>query len=399
MLNKSRRWIIWILMMIAYSTCAASEEPPPLPEVVTNISFEKADLVLSLQQLAAKAGFNLVITPDVKGEISIQLTNVSYIQAFKIIVQSYGYQCESEGNYLFIGKPGQVITNQNNITFFQIHYTDTKLLAEMLKKLLGVGDQIISDDRSRMIVVKGSKSLIEQVERVITTLDRKMPQITIEVKVIAVSTTAVRKMGMELQVDKSSLSWNETSSGASIIVNLIKKGVTWNTIFKNLISNGKARLISSPSVSTMNGQEASIIIADKIPIERSDEDGNISVDFVDVGIKLVFTPIVQNGNELVIDLNTQVSSLGDKMGSSYRIINKEVKSRIQASIGETVFLGGLISQEERESVAKIPKLGDIPVLGKIFQNTERSNTENELIITMTPSWNNTSFIFLDNSRN
>ncbi len=205
---------------------------------------------------------------------------------------------------------------------------------------------------------------------------------------IAVSTTAIRKIGMELMKGESSvLNWGETSSGVQIVLELIRNGQSWNAIFKNMISEDQARLVSAPSVSTMNGQESSIVIADQIPIETSDEDGNINVNYVDVGIKLNFTPIVQKGDELFLDLNTQVSSLGDKMGSSYKIINKEVKSRIQAKIGETVFLGGLISQEEQNNTSKVPILSRIPLIGKIFKTEYKQQTESELIITLTPRWN------------
>jgi type II secretory pathway component HofQ len=105
-------------------------------------------------------------------------------------------------------------------------------------------------------------------------------------------------------------------------------------------------------------------------------------------------------NEIGIDLKTQVSSLGniEKIGDvNYYIIgNREVKSKVQAKIGETIFLGGLITQAERESFQKIPFLGDLPVLGKMFQNKEKSKDEKELIITITPRWNQPVKLDLEN---
>jgi type IV pilus assembly protein PilQ len=400
--RKTIRLMLALTLAMA-AICSPGAAGPPSASfdetVATKISFDKTDLLSALKQLALAAGYNLVASPDVHGDISITLTDVTYEQALKIIAQSRGYVCEQEGNCIYVGRPGQVLTDQNTVVFFPVYYADPKQVAELLKKILNTGEQIISDDRSRMILVKGSQALREQVETIIGTLDRKMPQITVEVKVIAVSTTALQKMGMELARDNSSLNWAETSSGVQIILNMISNGHTWNVIFKNLLSHGQARLITSPSVSTMNGQEASIIIADKIPIETSDEDGNINVNYIDVGIKLVFTPFVQRDDELVIDLNTQVGSLGDKMGSSYKIISKEVKSRIQAKIGETVFLGGLISHEEQNSHQRIPKLADIPLFGKIFQNKENYSMDNELIITFTPRWNNSSYTSNRNESN
>lgn len=380
-----------MLLILVFMACAViafgQEEALPEEGVAARIDFIKEDLIKVLHFLSTMAGYDLVIAPEVSGEVTISLSNVSYKEALKIVVQSQGYSYEQEGNIVYVQKMGQMLTDQNNVVFFNIYYGDPKVIAELMTRTLNAEGKIFSDERGRMIVVKGSKSLIEQVGKMVEMLDKKMPQITVEVKVIAVSTTALRKIGMELlQGEQNILNWGETSSGVQIVLEMVKSGQNWNAIFKSMISNGQARLISAPSVSTMNGQESSIIIADQIPIETSDEDGNINVSYVDVGIKLLFTPVVQRGDELFIDLNTQVSSLGDKMGSSYKIINKEVKSRIQAKIGETVFLGGLISQEEQVNTSKVPILGDLPIIKKIFSIEYKQRADNELIVMLTPRW-------------
>jgi len=380
-----------MLITLMITTCATitfgQDNPASGEAVAARIDFVKEDLIKVLHFLSAMAGYDLVIAPDVSGEVTVSLTDISYKEALKIVVQSQGYVYEQESKIVYVQKPGQKATDQENIVFFKVHYGDPKALSELMARTLRAEGQIFCDERGRMIVVKGSKTLVQQVRTMLETLDKKMPQITVEVKVIAVSTTALRKIGMEvLKDEKNMLNWGETSSGVQIVLEMVKSGKNWNAIFKSMISNGQARLISAPSVSTMNGQESSIIIADQIPIETSDEDGNINVSYVDVGIKLLFTPVVQRGDELFIDLNTQVSSLGDKMGSSYKIINKEVKSRIQAKIGETVFLGGLISQEEQVNTSKVPLLGDIPIIRKIFSTEYKQRLDNELIVMLTPRW-------------
>ena len=99
-------------------------------------------------------------------------------------------------------------------------------------------------------------------------------------------------------------------------------------IFKNLITNGNARLVTSPSVSTVDGKEASILIGDKVPIEVSNVSGGVvttTVQYVEVGVKLIFTPLVQNDTELLIDLKTQVNSIGEKVGNAYIIIGRTRK--------------------------------------------------------------------------
>ncbi len=153
------KFLIIIAIMMIISPKAVTQEPALDKEVIVpKISFYKVDLVNAMQQLASKAGYNLVATPDVQGIITINLTDVTYDQALKVIVQSQGYVYEQEGKYFYVRKPEQAVTDQNNIAFIPVYYSDPKLLVELLMKSLGPNERIFNDDRARVIVVTGSKS-------------------------------------------------------------------------------------------------------------------------------------------------------------------------------------------------------------------------------------------------
>jgi type IV pilus assembly protein PilQ len=366
---------------------AEANQPPSF-----NVSFFEADLVTVLQQLASDAGYNLVTTPEVKGKISVKLTEVSFEQFLKIVCRSRGLIYQLEGRNIYVGLKGQSFDDQRIIGYFHVNYAEPMQMAELVRKIIGTKEDLNCDERTRTIVLNSSKEMIEKASGIIETLDRKLPQITIEVKVIEISTSAVRKLATEWKTNHGSMSWGATSSGAELIIELITGGYSWDFIFKNLITNGNARLVTSPSVSTVDGKEASILIGDKVPIEISNVSGGVvttTVQYVEVGVKLIFTPLVQNDTELLIDLKTQVNSIGEKVGNAYIIGAREVNSSIQAEIDQTVFLGGLISQKERENISKVPGLGDLPLLGKLFQNIEKTSEETEIILTITPRWNKT----------
>lgn len=359
-------------------------------EALFNVSFFEADLVIVLQQLAADSGYNLITTPEVKGKISLKLTQVSFEQVLKIVCRSRGLIYQLEGRNIYVGVKGQSFNDQRIIGYFHINYAEPKQMAELIQKIIGTKEDVNCDERSRTIVINSSKEVMDKASGIIESLDCKLPQITIEVKVIEISTSAIRDLAMEWRTKHGSLSWGATSSGAEIIVDMMMGGYSWDFIFRNLITNGNARLVTSPSVSTVDGKEAFILIGDKVPVEISNTSGGVittTVQYVEVGVKLVFTPRVQNDSELLIDLKTQVNSIGEKVGNAYIIGAREVNSTIQAEIDQTVFLGGLISQKERENISKVPGLGDIPLFGKLFQNKEKTSEDTEIILTITPRWN------------
>jgi type IV pilus assembly protein PilQ len=358
--------------------------------ILANINFFNADLVAVLQQLASESGYNLIATPEVKGNISIKLSQVSFEQCLQIICRSRSLVYQREGQNYFIGVKGQSFFNQNIIGYFHISYADPNQLVELIKKVTTINQDISYDERTRTIIISGPKDAIDQVSGIIGSLDRKMPQITLEVKVIEISNTALKTLASELHVGQSGITWGD--SGVQLIVSMIGAGSSWNLIFNNLVTKGKARLVTSPSVTTIDGKEASILIGNRVPVVTTTTTNGVSttnVNYIDAGVKLNFIPRVQNGDELIIDLKTEINSLGNKSGDYYIIGARQVDSSIQAKIGQTVFIGGLITQDERENLSKVPILGSIPLLGLLFQNKQNSNDKTELIVTITPRWSDT----------
>ncbi|HBE77776.1 MAG TPA: hypothetical protein DDW65_08320 [Firmicutes bacterium] len=379
-----------ILLSCNMPALAQSEGEPLKEGVLNNVNFYKADLVTVLQQVASEFGYNLVATPEVTGTISLKLTQVNFEDILNIICRSRGLIYQKEGHNFFVGVHGQSFTDQEVIGYFHIHYADPVQMVELIKKVVDYKD-IYCDDRTRTIIINSSKDVIDRTSSLIDSLDRKMAQITIEVKVIEVSTSALRRLANKWQVDQNSWNATATSSGAELIIDMIVGGHSWNLIFNDLVGNGNAHLLTSPSISTVDGKEASITIGDKIPIETTTTTGGdlavTSVSYIDVGVKLNFTPRVQKDDELMIDLKTQINSLGEKGIKYYNITAREVDSLIQAKIGQTVFLGGLITQADREQLSKVPVLSSIPILGRLFQSSEKSKDETEIIVTITPRWN------------
>jgi type II secretory pathway component GspD/PulD (secretin) len=356
-------------------------------DTLAKVSFYKADLVAVLQQLAGECGYNVILTPEVHGTVTLQFRNVTFTEVLNYIIKSQGLVCQKEGRNIFIEKKGAASpessppVEQKSIGFFHILYAEPQKIADLLKKF-APNAEIAADERTRMLVVQAPKGLFDQLSSIIKSLDLRMQQITIDVKVVEVSVSALRRLGADWQIGDVGL----TSSGGEMIIKMINGGYSWSFIFDALNKNGNARLVTAPSVSTVDGKNASILIGDKIPVINRDKDNNETVEYLDVGVKLNFTPWVQYDDDIRIDMMTQVNSLGEKNGDYYTISAREVNSKLQARIGETLFIGGLITSEERNTLMQTPGLSRIPLFGKLFQHSEKLKDESELIVTITPRW-------------
>jgi len=358
--------------------------------ILHQISFYKADLVAVLQQLAADCGYNVIIAPEVKGTVTISLTGVTFEEALKTIIQNHGLAYQREGRNFWIGPPGKIQADQESFGYFHVKYADVKQVADLVQKL-NIPAVTWADERTRRLVALGSPATLQRISQVLNMVDLKMPQVNLEVKVIETSSSALKELGANYGYKNSSFDWGVDSSAAKMILDLTTNGHSWTAEIAALISKGQARLVSAPSITAIDGKTASIMIGDQIPIETTDKDaeGDIekTVTYKDVGVKLNFTPRIQQNDELQLDFKTEVSSLGEKMGENYKIGTREATSCLQVKIGETIVIGGLISEKERENLMKVPILGDLFLLGKLFQRTEKEKEKTELIITITPRWN------------
>ena len=250
-------WMLLLLIIILYCNLGiafAQENKKPVNDtILANINFFNADLVMVLQQLASESGFNLIATPEVKGNISIKLSQVSFEQFLEIVCRSRGLVYQREGQNYFVGVRGQSFIEQNIIGYFHISYADPNQLVELIKKVINISQDISYDERTRTIIISNTKDVIDKVSNIIGSLDRKMSQITLEVQVIEISKTALNQLANEWHVGQSGTSW--TNSGAQLIINMVDAGGSWSLMFNNLVTNGNAHLVNSPSVSTTDGKE------------------------------------------------------------------------------------------------------------------------------------------------
>jgi len=152
--------------------------------------------------------------------------------------------------------------------------------------------------------------------------------------------------------------------------------------------------LAKPQIRVKNSEKASMLIGERIPLRTNrrvdSATGDITSDYQyqDIGIKLEAEPTINIHDEIALKLNIEVSTLGANVGTAadpqYSIKTRNVRSVLTVRDGEAVLIGGLISDEERQTVRKIPLLGDIPLLGKLFHNYNTGDTQTDILIVITP---------------
>lgn len=292
-----------------------------------------------------------------------------------------------------------------------------------LVKTLVPNVQLSTDTRLGLLIVDGTDAEIEQVQEVLARLDKPVDQVMLDVKVVDLSESGSKNLGVTWS-DLSGSNGTFASTFAEIVPSLfypkgsiaesqggIKPGEVddegtltagqlggfnfgsfGRTPFmiraslQFVISNGDGKILASPRVATQSGEEASIHIGDKYPIVFYDpRAGQFQVNYVDIGTKIKVKPEVKSDGYIVCTIEPTVSSLVELINNQYpRTAERTVKTKMRVKDGDTVVLGGLVRDEERHSVSRIPLLGDLPLLGVLFRQIADTTSRTEVILMMTP---------------
>ncbi|MGM0437115.1 MAG: type II secretion system protein GspD [Bacillota bacterium] len=265
-------------------------------------------------------------------------------------------------------KPNIVIEN------VKLNYISIEYVENLAQKIFPEINFHSNFQRS-LITVKGSENKVEELFSILEKIDKPKKQIMIEAKILEVSFRDLKELG----VNPGDLSRIRILEKKDSIVSL-----EWPELFKLLKENGSAKVLASPTLLTVEGKKAELLIGDKIPMKTTN-DGEEEIKYIEAGINLNFLPLLTSENEIILDINPKVSSLGETIGGSLPSINtREVNTTVRLNNKETFIIAGLIQEDIIKTKKAIPILEDIPLLGNIFKSYEESNRQNEVIIMLKP---------------
>ncbi len=165
----------------------------------------------------------------------------------------------------------------------------------------------------------------------------------------------------------------------------------WGAIVQAVSSDVNSNILATPSITTLDNEEAYFIVGQEVPIITGSATGNNNsnpfqtVEREEVGIKLLVTPQVNEGSGVQLTIEQEVSSVSGTTGVDISISKREIKTTVMAESGSTIILGGLIDDDVQESVQKVPLLGDIPFIGHLFKSTSTTSRKRNLMVFIRPT--------------
>lgn len=378
--------IIIVLILFLFSSAAFGGE-------FEKIDFVDANLIDVVKALSMRAGLDLVISADMgklaNKKVTLHLRKASYIEAIDYILQTNGLALEREGNVILVSTlPGDLRSSAYNssLQVLDLKYISgeqaSKLLAKVMPKVT-----FAPGERANSLILKGKSSEVSEAKRIISELDKPLPQILIEGKIVEVSSAGIEEMGITWGGKQGSFKFSvdKITGKFAPIEDLL---VTLDT----LVSQGKANVIANPRIATLDSHEARINIGSRVPYavptSTSSNSTEWAVRYLDAGVSLKIIPRLGEEGLIVTSICPEVSSISEwrttAAGEFPVITTRNAEATVRVKDGETIVVGGLINEADRENISKLPILGDIPILGYLFQSRVKERSKTEIIFLITP---------------
>ena len=422
------------------------------------LNFQDIETRAVLQLLAETSGRNIVVSDTVQGNVTLRLRNVPWDQALDIVMTTKGLDMRQNGNVIIVAPAEEIAARETAdleakqaiaelepmySEFLQVNYAKAGDLARLISadsggnSMLSERGSIAVDDRTNTLLVQDTAERLQDIRRMVTTLDIPIKQVLIESRIVVVNDDFSRDLGIRLGVT----AYNENSTDGVTVISGTGSGTDTmiGSALDNLADNGsiypievpqlnnrynvnvpiadaagrfalailetdylvdleltaleaegRGEIVSTPRVITANQKEASIKQGVEIPYQQSASSGATTVQFKEAVLELTVTPQITPDNNIIMDLTVSKDNVGDIIstgglgGTVPSIDTRSVETQVLVADGQTVVLGGIYETERRETISKVPFLGDIPVVGNLFKSRQRIDNKAELLIFVTP---------------
>jgi type IV pilus assembly protein PilQ len=401
------------------------------------VAFKEADLRDALRLLAKQSGMNIVVSGEVEGTVTAQLVDMPFQEALQVILGATGYGYTRKGRTYVVGSP-RVVTR-----VVRTRYVDARRVARSVAEMLspdGAVQALVEGEAVGMagegfcdqLLLREREDRVEEILAAIAELDRRPKQVHIDAKIVETSLGDDEKLGIRWNVSLSgrgataptTFPFPKTTGDDSRFMPTPDPGdprlyikapfpegelfpygnvedfqfgklsaSEFEVLLQAIASRRNVNLVSSPSITTLDNRAAEILVGQEIPVaryERHKETGVMEVigyDQQKVGVTLWVTPHVCGDSTLILEIVPETSSILDFVGVyNERPITSTRVARTQVLLrsGETVVIGGLIREVEREVRSKVPILGDLPLLKYLFSHRSKEKRKVDLLVFITP---------------
>ena len=346
-----------------------------------------------LASVAALSGKSIVADSSVQGTVTLNLKDVPFGTALRIITAAKGLSYRLIGDVILVGSAAGMEKFNDTASIIKLNYAKAEELKTALAPLISTNSKISTDTVTNSIIFTGTPTDEMRLRSAVAALDTATQQVTLEAKIIAVNREDSENLGISWNWDKIPQNSNyygsdddNDDSDNENFGGVVHFGANYefrfNAALNALFAKGKAKILATPRIITIPGREASIFIGDHIPVTTEKIENSVTTnttDYVDAGIKLQYTPIVSSDG--------MITSLISEL-KNYKITSRSATTTVRMRNGETLVIGGLINEEEQKRLQKVPFLSNIPLLGELFKNRTTSKTKTEVIMILTPHLTN-----------
>jgi type II secretory pathway component GspD/PulD (secretin) len=291
-------------------------------------------------------------------------------------------QTHRDGNIVFVGDAAAMNRRYGGINSTSIALRNAKP-SDAVKELKGTLPEasMVADDRSNSVVVTGNAELLATARALVSSVDQPGQQVMFEVRV-----TDVKPIDDSTNVG---IQFGGTGFGAGAIAQfpfaLTKSTIAVNAQINALVQNGHAQILATPRIATLNNREATLLVGETYPIVTvNQQTGFPSVSNINVGVQLRVTPTIGDDGIITAEIHPEYSEIIGFNASFPIIANRKVDATLRVRDGETIVLGGLFEDTSSETIAKLPFLSNVPILGAFFRNKATSRQRDEVVFFITP---------------
>jgi type IV pilus assembly protein PilQ len=411
-----------------------------------SVNLKDVDLKDFFRLIHEISGLNVVLDPNVKGSLTLVLDDVPWDQALDIVLKNNDLARQLEGNVLRIAtvetlkkeaesrhsqqEAEALAVEKVTVTRF-LSYARAKDAVATLKKFLSQRGDIISDERTNAVIISDIPSVIPQLDKLLTQLDRKTQEVEIEARVVAATRSFARDIGTQLgfgfgnagaaiggapgvgptptatfgltplypiigttvpgpttgvQIPLfSNLGVPNPTSGLSFTS--ASNSVRVDAILSMAESRGLLKILSRPRIVTQNNALAVVKQGIRVPVvTQSQLSGPPTVTYVDAVLRLTVTPQITSEGTIFlnVDVENTTPDFGRTVLNNPTLLTQQATTQVLVADGGTVVVGGVIQTQNNMNVQQVPLLGNIPMLGNLFKRRTVSTSNQELIFFLTP---------------
>lgn len=391
------------------SATAGDSEALPLIQLLkahkATVRAEELRVDQLLQAIGRQAGINIVVAADITETISFDVRDISFYEVFHFIMETRQLRYRQLNNVILVEKDkvkdkAEAAALQQELLTVRVcpRYGQASEFIEQLRPLVSTatGGSITVTARDACLLLKDREENLQRLEELLIELDRPIPQVHIEARIVTVTNEAKKQLGVDWNYDNLStrnpltaatIMATSTSPNTNITFGFLRNNLDLNVKLQAMQDANLADLLSAPSVLVLNGEEAIIKQGQEVPYTSSTAAGTgvqTNTSFREATLSLKVTPrVIQNA---FVNLKVHVTndSVATNMVGDQPLIDKqEINTRLFLKNGATVVIGGILKKSQTNYTTQVPGLGDIPILGQLFKSIAQEDSKRELLVFIT----------------